>query len=165
MGMIVLEGARSFLGLSLGLPGWQQGWAGGRGPAVRLHQVSGPSAAHVPPGFHRGWGWALRLLCRLRSNYMVPGLGSQPSWTAGIRLAQGMHPIFRVHSSLGRETPTTAKSSDAASAHPHEFSGIRCLDIKLSRCGCVGWAKIFLCRSDMQLMPLIQNLMWSRRYF
>lgn len=50
------------------------------------------------------------------------------------------------------------QSPHCASAELPEFSGIRCLHTKLSRCGCVGWAETFLCRSNMQLMPMIEDL-------
>lgn len=112
------------------------------------------------------------------------GLGLSPPEThhlapdpspRGIGLARGLHPIFWANSSLVGEIPSTKKSGDAAEQHrtppyesapPDEFSGIRCLSIKLSRHGCVGRAKTFLCRSNIQqLMPVIENLMWSRGYF
>lgn len=44
------------------------------------------------------------------------------------------------------------------SAQALEFRGIWCLHTKLSRCGSAGWAETFLCGSNMQLMPMTEDL-------
>lgn len=151
MGMVVLGRARSSLGWSLGW-GWQQGWAGGTGHAVpwpccspcvpRTPQSLGSGVCH---GFCVGqpWVWGLPSGCP------KDGPRSQGEFLP----TKGNPNHGKIQCCCWQH-----QSPHSVSAQPPEFNGIRCLHTKLSRCGCVGWAETFLCRSNMQLMPMIEEL-------
>lgn len=184
-------GSRAGL-VATGLGWWPQGWAGGHGSglvAMRLGWwpwgwARGHGAGLV--GIALGW-WPRVWAGGHGSGLVATGLGWWPwGWVGG----RG-HLVHQASGPCADSTEADARGCNCCvgsvapicclglglspleqwvphpyvSTHTYGFTGIRCLDIKLSRCRCVGWAKIFLSRSNMQLMPMIENLMWSRRYF
>lgn len=121
----------------------------------------GLGAAQVSPRLGRVWG--LGLWRGLSSTSVLARLGSEASHVAGLRYG----PYFQGEFLPPKGSPNHGKiqccywqcqSPHCVSAQPLEFSGIRCLHTELSRCGCVGWAETFLCGSNMQLMPMIEDL-------
>lgn len=152
-GMTVLERAPSFLGLSLGLLGWQRGWAGSHAHAVSLvllQPLCLQDSAEAEAGICDYCVGSVAPICCL-------GLGLSPQEWRASGWPTECTPF--PGKPEGKPQPWPNPVTLPTAAHPNEFSGIRCLDIKWSRCRCVGWAKIFLCRSNMQLKPMIKNLM------
>lgn len=143
-------------------PAWVGAWARGdsRARLVSLATLChGPGAARVSPGPCRVWGLGLR--CGLSSTSVLARLGSEGSQLTGPRYGphfQGEFPSPKGNPGKIQCCCWQHQSPRRVSAEPPEFSGIRCLHTKLSRCGCVGWAETFLCRSNMQLMPMIEDL-------